>query len=126
MAGRNINLKDGNFVTGGPLAGIARQLNVLARIVGNIRGIDGTVVFQRRNEILIRGGGSAPPFSGNAWIRGKRFTGLDGTPAKKYLQITISTNPATVIEQDGPPPDPWGDNDVWRKKSDISGDLYID
>jgi len=62
-------------------------------------------------------GGASTPFSGKGWIRGKRRTDLNTDPTKPYMQIDISTDPATVTEVDGPPPDPWADNDVWRKKS---------
>ena len=123
MTAHNNNLKDFNSVRGMG-AEYKRQLNDIARALGNIRGENGIYVFPHYHEIVI--GYSGVTFSGNGWIRGQRFTGLNATPAKPYLQITISTNPATVAEVDGPPPNPWGDDEVWRKKSDISGDLYID
>lgn len=123
MTIRNATLKDFNYPEN-KWGGMARQLNRLSRQFGNLRGINGITVFALESEYIISG--ALVPFTGNGWIRGKRHTLMNADPAKNYLQINLSTNPATVTEVDGPPPDPWGDNEVWRKKSDIVGDLYID
>jgi|GEM_PF-3838850 len=62
-----------------------------------------------------------PGFSGNGWAYGKRVTGITQTDGYIKGDRTAQTAAWDV----GPPPDPWGENDDWRKISDIIGDFYI-
>ena len=85
------------------------------------------VVALYRNRAI--GAGRRNLFSGTAYIKGVKFTGLSNTPAKPWLHIVFdptATPGVTVTEDAGPPPDPWGANDSWRAKADIMGALYID
>jgi len=63
-----------------------------------------------------------PGFSGNGWAYGKRVTGITQT-ATGYIRGDRTAQAA--IWDKGPPPDPWGENEDWRKISDIIGDFYI-
>jgi hypothetical protein len=88
---------------------------------GAIVTTSGTIIpMSPQRRIAVR------KFTGNGWIRGKKITGMNSDSTKPFLQISLATNPATVTEQAGSIPNPWGDNDLWRAKADIAGDLYID
>lgn len=62
------------------------------------------------------------------WINGVKITAdvWNATPSKPWLQIKMDTDPWTIVEQDGPPPDTWGANDRWRLKADLMRYPYVD
>lgn len=62
-------------------------------------------------------------FNGTAYTPGGVIhTGLTDT-SKPWLKYDLSTG--EITEQVGPPSEPWGANEVWRKKSDFSGAVYF-
>ncbi|MCX6996518.1 MAG: hypothetical protein NTV49_05410 [Kiritimatiellaeota bacterium] len=65
-------------------------------------------------------------WSGDCWIAGVLYSGKATDAAKEWIRIDLSTTPyPTITEEAGPPPSPWGQGAIWRRKSDQTT-LYID
>ena len=62
-------------------------------------------------------------FSGEAYTpAGAITTGLtDAT--KPWVKYELSTG--VITEETGPPAEPWGASETWRKKSDFTGAIYF-
>ena len=105
---------------------LAKELSLLGKRINNIHGSNGVHVFHDWSGIKISGGGGGGGrgFSGTAYDRaGNKTTGLSSDTAKPWVKYDLSTGAFT--EQVGPPSTPWGNNEVWRNKSDIHGSLYL-
>lgn len=51
-------------------------------------------------------------------------SGLNSDAAKPWVKIDALNR--TASEESGPPPSPWGRNEVWREKAAVFGTIYID
>lgn len=78
--------------------------------------------FGRGHKLICSGGASV--FTGRAYAPdGKETTGLTSDANKPYVKFNFET--AVFTEENGPPPYPWGQNEVWRRKAGVAGDIYI-
>ena len=62
-------------------------------------------------------------FTGIAYVCGKKITGLNGTPAKPWVKVAIST--LTATEETNPPSDPFPENEEWYLKATTAGDIHV-
>jgi len=107
---------------------LAKELNVLARRINNITGQNGITVRHDWKDIKIDGGGAGGGggivFNGDAYDRaGNKTESLNSDSDKPWIKYSLSTGVFT--EETGPPSEPWGNSEVWRKKTDIHGSLYL-
>ena len=72
-------------------------------------------------------GPSAEGWTGNCWIAGSLYSGFNATSSPwSRIDLTQAVILEPVItEEDGPPPSPWGQGIIWRKKVDQTT-IYID
>lgn len=63
-------------------------------------------------------------FSGTLYLYGKKYENLNSTNAP-YIRVVLTPN-YSVSESNGPLPNPWPANEIWREKSKCVGDIYID
>ncbi len=135
------------FKAGDPVRKVCsvRNMNRIANILNNIEGIGCRIVKNTTAEgrdwkIVVDGGtdvtpdqvpsgwpyrpGGASVFTGRAYAPdGKETTGLTSDTNKPYVKFNFATSEFT--EENGPPPYPWGQNEVWRRKAGVAGDIYI-
>lgn len=107
----------------GAAAKIARAINELNEFANNFRG-DGINIMPNElggldlsfDRVLLN-------FSGDAYDpAGNKTTGLtDAT--KPWVKYDLSSG--QITEETGPPSEPWGANETWRKKSDFTGSIYF-
>lgn len=64
-------------------------------------------------------------WTGDCWIAGTLYSGYDTDSALPWIKIDLTSGTPTITEEAGPPPSPWGQGHVWRKKSDQTT-IYID
>lgn len=69
-------------------------------------------------------GGAGRGFNGVAYDRaGNSTSGLNSDGTKSWVKYDLSTG--IFSEEVGPPSEPWGNNEIFRHKSDIHGSLYL-
>jgi hypothetical protein len=104
-----------------------RHFNLLREAVEALRLLGGGQTT--RGQYLLAGISSAPTaINDNIWVNGVKVTSStwNSNPAKPWVQIKMDTDPWTIVEQDGPPPDTWGANDKWRRKVDLMRTPYVE
>jgi hypothetical protein len=75
------------------------------------------------NRFTLECGGGGGSFNGMAYTpAGRLYEDLTDT-TKLYVKYDLSTG--IITEEVGPPAEPWGVNETWRKKSDFSGSIYF-
>ena len=78
-----------------------------------------------RTMVITRGAKAVnTPFSGTAYVVGKKFTGLNSDSSLPWVRINVAN--VTAVEDAGPAPDPFGANETWREKSKQAGDIIVD
>jgi len=83
----------------------------------------GQFIFDGRNAVLQCFGSAGGSFNGKAYTpAGRLYEDLTDT-TKLYVKYDLSTG--IITEEVGPPAEPWGVNETWRKKSDFSGSIYF-
>ena len=103
---------------------IVEQINLIGRVLNNIRGEDGTRIQVSRQGISIAGGGKMT-ISGTVRLYGK-WIGF--TPAqiaaglKRYLRCI---HDGAVLSTEDVMPDPWPPGESWRDLWNCSGDIYL-
>jgi len=111
--------KSGGTVSREQLDRLSRSANIV--INGDARL---STDFGRGTKIEITGGGGSAVFSGTAYAPdGKATINLNVNSSKLFVKFDYTT--WTFTEESGPMPYPWGQNEVWRRKSGLAGDLYI-
>lgn len=122
---RNFHKQD--WVGEGQWKELAKELNTLSRRINNITGQGGITVRHDWKDIKIDGGGAGGGgrgFNGDAYDRaGNKTTGLNSDSDKSWVKYLHNTGVFT--QEIGPPSSPWGNAEVWRKKTDIHGSLYL-
>lgn len=107
---------------------IADALNHIGEVLNNLVGEDGVEIYAAGNQIRVRaaagkGGRGGGAFNGTAYRPdGRIVTGLTSA-SKPWLKMNLSNN--VITEEVGPPSQPWGADETWRKKSDFSGAIYF-
>jgi hypothetical protein len=79
-------------------------------------GTNGTLVKQVRRKVT---GGAGMPFSGTAYVAGRKTTGLG---AKAWVRVHLDS--ATAEDHDGPAPDPFPAEEEWYEVAQTSGDIH--
>lgn len=67
--------------------------------------------------------GSRASFPGIAYTPAGVLTSGLNDSSKPWVKYDLSTG--AITEEIGPPSEPWGANEIWRKKSDFSGAIYF-
>lgn len=81
---------------------------------------NGRLIVSGDKWVIECGGGS---FSGRAYTPGGILTEGLTTSTKPWVKYSLSTG--IITEEVGPPAEPWGNDESWRKKSDLSGAAYF-
>lgn len=69
------------------------------------------------------GGSGGAGFNGICYDRAGNKTVLGNNPSKLWIRYNQSSG--VFSEEVGPPSEPWGADELWRKKEDIQGSLYL-
>ena len=108
-------------------APIARELEKHSRALNNLRFVTGGVARVSNSGIqleVFRNGGGGRGFNGDAYDRaGNKTESLNSDSDKPWIKYSLSTGVFT--QETGPPSEPWANSEVWRKKTDIHGSLYL-
>lgn len=83
----------------------------------------GQFEFDGSNAVLQCYGGGSRAFNGTAYTPAGILYEELIDPEKFWLKYDLSSG--IITEEIGPPANPWGANETWRKKSDISGSAYF-
>jgi hypothetical protein len=108
------------------LSPIVRELEKHSRALNNLRFLTGGIARVTASGITLEafGGGGGRGFNGDAYDRAGNLTeNLNSDSDKPWIKYLLNTGVFT--EETGPPSEPWGNAEVWRKKTDIHGSLYL-
>jgi hypothetical protein len=108
------------------LAPLAREIEKHSRALNNFKFIAGGVAHVSTSGIKCDawGSGGGRGFNGDAYDRAGNLTeNLNLDSDKPWIKYLLNTGAFT--EETGPPSSPWGNAEVWRKKTDIHGSLYL-
>ena len=83
----------------------------------------GQFIFDGRNAVLQCFGSGGGSFNGTAYTPAGRLYEDLTDATKLYVKYDLSTG--IITEEVGPPAEPWGASETWRKKSDFSGSIYF-
>ena len=62
-------------------------------------------------------------FSGVAYVKGVKTTGLNSDSTKPYVKCSLDTGAA--VEDAGPPADPFPEDEEWFEKASTYGDIHV-
>lgn len=82
----------------------------------------GILIKQTNGGKTISATGSGVTFSGVAYVRGVKFTGLNST-SNAWVKVDIAAG--TAVEDAGPPPNPFPDGVEYYEKAQTAGDIHV-
>ena len=104
---------------------LAETIERICRMINGLNFVEGGDVFVDKDKIELRArvGAANLAFNGIAYTpTGVVWDQLTNTN-NPWLKYDLSTG--IITEQIGPPSEPWGSNEVWRKKADFTGSIYF-
>ena len=113
-----------NVRSGSPSAAIpAATLQYINDVLKYLDIKNGQLIVAGNRWTIECGAGANGAFNGKAYTpAGVLYDGLT-TATKLWVKYDLSTG--IITEEVGPPAEPWGANESWRKKSDFAGSIYF-
>lgn len=82
----------------------------------------GVIIKQTNGGKTISATGSGIQFSGVAYVRGVKTSGLNST-SNAWVKVDIAAG--TAVEDAGPPPNPFPDGVEYYEKAQTAGDIHV-